>query len=83
MGHRRRSADEPARIGRIPAWWLVAAMVVLLMGGVYFIVQGRGGGVGCDQTKVSPPPSLVLPVSPEAEPESVSGTPASDVASNG
>lgn len=64
MEPRRQAADQPARIGRIPAWWIVTAMVILLMAAVYFVARQRGEE-RARRPKTSPTTvPLVLPDTP-------------------
>jgi RNA polymerase subunit RPABC4/transcription elongation factor Spt4 len=67
---RPRPADEPARIGRVPVRWVVAALVIVLMAVVYLVAahenrRGRSGG------KAAQPVPLVLPEAAGAKPGAV------------
>ena len=65
---RRRISDEPARIGRVPAWWVVTGLVVVLMTAVYLVARFR------ENRTTHPPESaanhgpVVLPEAREASP---------------
>ena len=65
---RRRAPDEPARIGTIPAWWFVAALIVVLMAVVYFVAQTRQHTPVNGMRDASDAVPLVLPDSPETDP---------------
>ncbi len=68
---RRRGLDEPARIGRIPAWWLVAALVIVLMAVVYLVARWRTDRQTHNATGASQSLLLVRADSPPATPATV------------
>lgn len=65
---RRRRSDEPARIGRIPAWWIVAALVIVLMAVVYFVARWRADRQTPNAANAPESVPLVQPDSPGATP---------------
>jgi len=70
---RRRASDEPARIGRIPAWWFVATLVVVLMTVVYFAARTRESGRVGGVENASDSLPLMLPGAPVPEPAADTG----------
>ena len=66
---RRRLADGPARIGRVPAWWIVTALVILLMAVVYIVARLRENGAARDAGGAANRVPLVLPDSAPVMPD--------------
>ncbi|MCK4659847.1 MAG: zinc ribbon domain-containing protein [Phycisphaerae bacterium] len=71
---RQRVTGEPARIGGIPVWWVIAGLVVLLMAVVYFVARARENGQAHNTRNTADQVPLVLPdlpgVKPATAPES-------------
>ncbi|MFH0982902.1 MAG: hypothetical protein V2A79_15375 [Planctomycetota bacterium] len=65
---RPRAADVPAQIGKVPARWIVAALVVLLVAVVYFVARARTNGRTHPPSEASDSAPLVLPQAPGAKP---------------
>ena len=66
---RQRLADGPARIGRVPAWCIVAALVIVLMAVVYLVARFREAKPAYDAGRTANGITLVLPDSPPAMPD--------------
>lgn len=73
-GSHRCHADGPSRIGGIPALWIVAALVVLLMAAVYCVSRWRENSRTHKATSPSNQVPLVLPDSPDLKPDAAFGT---------